>query len=343
MLSAQLSAALETRYDIGPIGPAVVLEGGYWNTVLRLDCSGGVFVLRISHPSTETQSVAYEHALMRFMSARIPQVPAPLVGRDGSTFFQHEGRVISLFPFMPGRIPNRENDAVRMKAACMLARLHQAGLAYPDPSPRPGYPPLQAFDWDHHRLWDWLQVETLLSGEAGRMANATRHFRGGIPPAMRLIFTRWLQISQGREQIQAWIAQLASSGRPLLFAPTHGDYYRGNLLAEGDRLTAVIDWDECQPEWLTYELGRAVWEFCHDRATHTLDKAKASQFLQVYQDAGGVVPAEEFDLLVPFMRCVRLIEVLFHLGEAARGESWDPDYTWHNWLSFENLEKIRLE
>jgi Ser/Thr protein kinase RdoA (MazF antagonist) len=336
----RLSSTLETRYNIGTIGTANSLEGGYWNTLFRLNCTGGPFVLRISHPNTVAYNVVYEHALLRFMSARIPQVPAPLLGQDGSTYFQYEGRVISLYPFMPGRIPGRENEAVRTEAARMLARLHRAGLAYPDSSPRPDFPPLRDLNWNYHRLWDWSRLEALLSGEAESTTNATRRFHENIPPAVPLILARRHQIEQERGWFREWVTQLASSERPLLFAPTHGDYYPGNLLAEEDRISGVIDWDECQPEWLSYELGRAMWEFCKDKAAHTLDQAKAAHFLQAYQEAGGAVPPGEFDLLVPFMRCVRLIEILSHLGEASRGEMWDPDYTWHNLVSLENLKMV---
>jgi hypothetical protein len=48
----------------------------------------------------------------------------------------------------------------------------------------------------------------------------------------------------------------------------------------------------------------------------------------------------EFDLLVPFIRCTRLVEALSDLGKAASGEVWDAGYTLHNLMALENLQGI---
>lgn len=329
---------LETRYHLRNITSLRPLTGGYWNQVLRLESERGTFVLRLSHPSSTPDSVAYEHALMRFMRRHLPQVPEPLTARDGSTCFLCDGRVVSLFEWMPGEIADRERAAVRAEAARVLARLHQAALRYPDASPRPRYPPVRDLDWDRNRQWDWEAVRAFLCPRArGRGAAILDETEGEEAALRREIAARRLQIEQEREELRDWVARLAASGRPLLFAPTHGDYYRGSLLVEGDRITAVLDWDECQPEWLAWELARALWEFCKCKQSHTLQTVRVPTFLQAYREAGGPVTRTDFDLLVPFIRCVRLMEVLFALGEAVRGEPWDARYTLHNLLSLENL------
>ena len=158
------------------------------------------------------------------------------------------------------------------------------------------------------------------------------------PAARQGITARLPQIEQERERLQSWVARLAASGRPLHFAPTHGDYYRGNLLVEEDRISAVLDWEECRPDWLAAELGRALWEFCKSETRHTLGRTGAGDFLRAYREAGGPVPETDFDLLVPLNRCVRLVEVLFALDEARRGQPWDAGYTLHNLRALENLE-----
>src|SRR4029077_17620623 len=115
--------------------------------------------------------VAYEHALMHFMRRSVAQVPRPIPALDGSTYFLWEGGVVSLFTFMPGSTADRERAVVRVEAARMLARIHQAALRYPDRSPRPGYPSLRDLDWNENRLWSWLPVRAFLTGglrESGR-------------------------------------------------------------------------------------------------------------------------------------------------------------------------------
>ena len=64
---------------------AQILEGGDPNRVLRVDAEEGPFVLRISHPSTPAEGVAYEHASMHYIHRYVAQVPTPIQALDGST------------------------------------------------------------------------------------------------------------------------------------------------------------------------------------------------------------------------------------------------------------------
>lgn len=342
MISCELRAILETRFDIGTIAAIQPLEGGYWNSMLKLQCDKGIFVLRISHPTTIPESVAYEHDLMRFMSARLPQVPAPLAARDGTTFFSFDGRVLSLFPFIAGQIADCGREPVRRAAAEILAQLHRAAVDYPTTASRPGHTRLRDLNWDRNRLWDWEQVDAFLSGDKELSQRVANRLQEEELSTVSTIVSRWSEITRERVSFQQWVARLAASHRRLLLAPMQGDFYGGNLLFEGDQVTAVLDWDECGPEWLCYELGRATWEFCKSKGSHSLNRSWALGFLQVYQNAGGPVPPGSFDLVIPFMRCVRVQEVLFALGEALRGEPWDPGYTLHNLISLQNLKHVQL-
>ncbi|MCB0111353.1 MAG: hypothetical protein KDE53_35765, partial [Caldilineaceae bacterium] len=63
-----------------------------------------------------------------------------------------------------------------------------------------------------------------------------------------------------------------------------------------------------------------------------------------YVDADGPLPAPEFALIVSFIRCRRMIEILGSLRGIATGTAWDesPDYLVHNLRALENLRKITL-
>jgi Ser/Thr protein kinase RdoA (MazF antagonist) len=341
MISPLLCQILNKRYGLARIHGASLLDGGERNRVLRLECEQGIFVLRVSPPGVPAGSIAYEHALMRFMHGELPQVPRPLAGCDGSTWFRYRGRLATIFPCMPGRMADRESARVRREAARVLARIHRAALDYPDRSPRPGYPSLRDLDWGENHAWSWPAVRAFLSQGAGGPGGAMEVEPPEVTAAYkREIVDRLPQIEWEREAMLRWLAQLAGSGRALQFAPIHGDYYRRNLLVEGDAITAVLDWDECRPEWLALELGRAMWEFCKCKRTHSLPGTRACAFLQAYQEAGGPVSAAEFDLLVSSIRCTRLVEALSDLGKAARDEVWDAGYTLHNLIAMENLRSI---
>ncbi|MEZ4737150.1 MAG: hypothetical protein R3E79_59480 [Caldilineaceae bacterium] len=72
--------------------------------------------------------------------------------------------------------------------------------------------------------------------------------------------------------------------------------------------------------------------------------ASAQTLLQAYAAAGGPVGKPEYDLLIPLIRCRRMIEILSSLRGIVTGGPWDesPDYLVHNLLALENLQRIGL-
>jgi Ser/Thr protein kinase RdoA (MazF antagonist) len=343
MIRNELRAKIESFYDVGNIAEISTLEGGYWNQTLKLETGKGTFVLRISRPRTKAEGVAAQHALMRFIHARVREVPLPLAGKSGADFFVDENRVVSLLPFMRGEMASRKIPEQQTSAAEMLARLHRAGVEFPEHFARPGFAPLADFNWEENSNWRLPEIESLLEKGAQELK---RRLIEPIGEAALIcieeIAARKTQIFEELKTVRVWITELKKSGRKLVFAPTHGDFYPSNLLTQENRISAVLDWDECQSEWLSYELGRALWEFCRYDERAVLDAKNAEDFLRAYQASGGVVTETEIDLLVPFIRAVRVQEVLFSLGEAIHGEWWEPEYTLYNLEALDNIERENL-
>ncbi len=341
MISAELLSAVESRYGVNVIGDPEVLTGGWWNEVFRLPTDSGALVLRVFHRRTKSENVVYQHALTRFLAPKLTEVCAPLVARDGSTFFRHGDRLVCLLPFLPGEIASRESATERNNAAQVLARLHRVALHFPANIPPPSYAPMPEFDWTRNDWWNWIEIRELLEKGAAELVGLLPQSSEQSILAAREIVNRKTQIGEERRRFQRRIAEI-NSARPLLTAPTHGDFYAGNVLVDGGRVSAVIDWDEAHPDWLVYELARATWEFCRVRTEKNLDENRAFDFLQSYTEAEGAVSPADFDLLIELMRAVRLQEVLFALAETMRGEFSDLEYTLFNLLSLENLRGVKL-
>lgn len=329
----------QSRYDIGDILSARRLEGGEWKTLYRIEAARDLFVLSVYHPSAAVESVAWEHAYLRYLALRLPQVPAPIQARDGETYFAHEGRIASLLPFMPGRIVDAAN--IRSQAAQLLAQYHRVACAYPDQRSRPGIPALREWDWDSNHAWRWPEVEALLDSTPD---TAPRFWRDGGVYAREIVARRG-QVAEERAACRRWVSQLAQSQRRLAFAPIHGDYYERNLLIQDDEITTLLDWDGCHPDWLMMDLSNAVWEFCQSDDEHMLDLTVASDFVRIYGDTNGPIGRAELDLLVPFIRFRMLLEALSSLQNVINGEQWNEDfaeYTLHNLLSLENLQGLKV-
>lgn len=341
--SHSLLAIIQSRYDLEPIYHVSPLTGGEWKTLWRLEGAQASYVVSISHPTTTVESIAYEHRLLRYLHAQLPQVPAPLLARNGSTYFiffmVEQKRIISLFPLMPGTMAER--DRARLPAARFLATFHRLGLTAPDQSARPGVPAWCKWDWC---TAEWPLIEAALASTPQTTSVSGQRFWQATGEWARQISERRQQIIAERAYFQQWIADLAGADRPLTVGLLHDDYHRKNLLVEGERVTALLDWDGCHPDWLVLDVATAMWEFCLDQQAHTLVVKDAQTFLTAYAEAGGPVTTQEYDLIIPFIRCRRMIEILTALRGIVTGEGWDesPDYLVHNLISLENLRGIKL-
>jgi Ser/Thr protein kinase RdoA (MazF antagonist) len=71
----------------------------------------------------------------------------------------------------------------------------------------------------------------------------------------------------------------------------------------------VLDWEELAVDWTAYDLASGLWPFCAD-ASGELDPEAMTEFVAAYRGAGGTVPVEEDELLVPLIRVKRIVELL---------------------------------
>jgi Ser/Thr protein kinase RdoA (MazF antagonist) len=113
--------------------------------------------------------------------------------------------------------------------------------------------------------------------------------------------------------LDAWWA----SRRPTwVTGPTHGDYYRRNLICAEAHIAGVIDWHDATVRPLALELAGATFEHCRDDE-HVLHFDRAEALVQSYRAAGGPVPQREIDLLRPLIRVWIKQDVLTSLSFGA--------------------------
>ncbi|MDP8911579.1 MAG: phosphotransferase [Actinomycetota bacterium] len=301
-LPAGLGRALASRYGVAPIESARRLEGGYLNDLYRVDAGSAVLVVRVERRQANAHSVAWEHALLAFLAPRLPEVVAPIPALDGSTFFVHAGRAVSLLPFVEGRPAGRGDRREHAAAATLLGRLHSALVEY-DASPRPGRPSLVELDWA---------------------------LPPSLPPSLEPHRRR---LEDEAARMREWVRAVACSEAPPATAAIHGDFYPGNVLVDEGRVCGLVDWEEAHVDWTAYELANGMWEFC--RRGDDFDRDAAREFIAVYRSAGGVVPPEQESRLVPLIRCRRLVE-LFATAWCEEPFA-DGEYALHNLRALANL------
>jgi Ser/Thr protein kinase RdoA (MazF antagonist) len=110
-------------------------------------------------------------------------------------------------------------------------------------------------------------------------------------------------------------------------APIHGDFFPGNVLVDGGRVTALLDWEEARLDWPEIDLAAGVWHF------GWRDGEADDRFLAAYADAGGI-PADPA-VLAPLIRVKRVLEVL----RAPTDRHVDWDYQSDNLLAIDRLSE----
>jgi len=154
----------------------------------------------------------------------------------------------------------------------------------------------------------------------------------------------WLE-AKGPEQeslhdpdLDRWHERLLESVASFTIGLIHGDYYRGNLLTQGEQIVAVLDWDDLHTDLLMQEVAWASWEFGKTATSDDWHLDRVQAFLQAYREAGGPCKIQEYQTVIPFVRW-RLREELryHHFAKRAAGLPSDPANAAGQVRAFERL------
>jgi Ser/Thr protein kinase RdoA (MazF antagonist) len=240
------------RYGLGGSPTARRLTGGYANDVFRVDCAGEApVVLHIKHPPSSAESMDWEHRQVRALSIDLPEALPPRPALDGSTWFWHDDRPVWLVRWVDG---GPAAPADRWAVAVVLGRLHSCRVRV---SRRPG----------HRRL---LELPLPAVGEYPAEFDAWRPL-----------------IHRERSNLSRLVEWLERDRRPMT-GLTHNDIFGGNVLVHRGRVSAVLDWEEADLDWLVWDLASAMWSFRSSGDAEPWPDAM-TDFVRVYHEAGGPV------------------------------------------------------
>jgi Ser/Thr protein kinase RdoA (MazF antagonist) len=214
-----------------PAGKAVRLHGGEESAAYRI----ADLVVRIAPQWRTDAETRWFAQLAAHAAAAAPEVVAPVAARDGDFVVRAAGRPVTVWPFVAGMWPDKDEPAFRGQAAQLLVRVH-AALA---DAPMPAQP-----------------VTPMPEGPGEDLRDP---------------------------ELDAWLAERALGE----IQPLHGDFYRGNALAVGGRITALLDWDDACVGPTAKDAAEGAWEWGGCLDTGVVDGAQ--EFLAAYAEAGGAV------------------------------------------------------
>jgi Ser/Thr protein kinase RdoA (MazF antagonist) len=285
------------------------LAGGYANDIYRAAADGTPIVLRVVRHPVDAGGLAWEHRLVRLLAPLASEVLAPLTDRAGETFEVDAQGAVVVMPFVDGAPAEALFD--RAAAARALAHIHGAAARI-EIEPRPGLFPLPRV------------AEGMASGAYFAAIGSTAR---PLPPELA---ERRVEVDAAR----AWALRTidALGARTLTTAPIHGDVFPGNVLVREGRVVAFVDWEEANVDWVAYDVASSMWEFCNQGAV-VLDHNAAADFVGLYREAGGTLPPDEDDALLPLVRIRRVLEIL----RAPYDRSVDWNYQLRNLRAYRGL------
>ncbi|WP_426447415.1 phosphotransferase [Paenibacillus sp. S-38] len=278
-------------------------ESGVNNTTRYIRMDGELYVLRIYENHADEQKAAFEHAVLHALGgAGLPfAVPQPCLSREGGTYvYSADGKLAVLFRYIEGERARLDVPEVARSAGEAVGQLTAAlqQVRIPDaPAYEPYYDIYNVHPLVSRKvLWDWLD-------EMGGT---------GMGEAAECVRTALTALEQSLPELLRLPVQLV-----------HSDIVYGNMLASGDEITAVLDFEFVTPDWRAMELGVFLAELFPPDSLGSPEAEEAcwqaaERALEGYGRAAALTEAE-LQALPQLVLLRRLVLVPHFLGRSLAG------------------------
>ena len=250
--------------DLGELQSIKGCAGGIENTNYFVDTDRGAYVLTLFERLTFAQLPFYLQ-LMKHLAARGIPVPDPAPATNGDILHSLKGK--------PAAVVNRLRGSSELAPApshCasvgeMLARMHLAGLDYPQRQPN-----LRGLPW-------W---------------NST------TPVVLPHVTAEQKVLLLGELAYQNHVAASAAY-KTLPAGAVHADLFRDNVMFEDGHLTGFFDFYFAGCDTFLFDIAVCLNDWCVDLQTGAHNADRAAAFLQAYQTVRPLTAQER--LLLPAM------------------------------------------
>jgi homoserine kinase len=236
-------------YDLGQELEFEPISQGTVQTNYVLHAAGIKYIFRYYENRTE-ESVRFEVELLDFLGRQDFPCPAPVADRRGERVGRFQGKPFVVFTFLPGHPVEQPNASHRGQLVAQAARLQDLTRGYTSP-------------WAAHR-WNYSPALVWeLACEAAQVDGS----------------------SNARAKLVWFEAQLAALNLPEVLPKgvCHGDFHFSNALFDGERLTGIIDFDDANLTYLSFDLAAMIDGWAWPHTAEALDLNTAAEIACVYQ------------------------------------------------------------
>jgi homoserine kinase type II len=232
-------ARISAAFELGAVRSFRAIAAGTINSNFELHAERGHVFVRINEGKAEPD-VAWEARLVAALAGGGVITPPPLIAAEGRPYMQlgdAPRKWVSAFPWREGAHLASEQVTPAHAAGfgAALAQLHLVGLELPTAWRRGSI-------YDHDHL-------------VARYEHFARIDDSGL---VRAILVLGEELAAAEEA--APIRRRATTGI------IHGDLFRDNVLWQGDRIAAILDFEQASGGSLAYDLAVCLNDWCWTRA-----------------------------------------------------------------------------
>ncbi|MGH7863456.1 MAG: homoserine kinase [Candidatus Binataceae bacterium] len=237
-LSKAFLKELADDYGLGRLSALSAIPQGSVNSNYALESAKGRFLLRIDEVKTENE-LKRELDLLSFLRKHSFPCPHPLQDRLGRLHRAFDGKCVSLFRYVDGRViaPERIKPAQLEAIGRALGELHVIGKAY-----KKGIDNRFSFE----------RIADLYLSVRARLPNYFRKICRTLDDEVEYL-TRYLEGKLPKGVV-------------------HGDVFADNVLFRGERLTAVLDFEAACRGKFIFDIATAVNALCFVKGEYSLDR-----------------------------------------------------------------------
>ncbi len=231
-----------------PIGTSLKLEeipGGFGNSNFKLTTTDGEFLLKICDEKDSVE-LNMQITLLEHLRQHAYPTVYPILTKDQKPLVQETFGSVMLYPFLQGEAP-RPSPNVLAQLGEALAKLHSI-------PPVAGLPP---FAMGISQMRPFLQ-------EVRDTEFATHPF------------IEWLKSQL--EEMEPYL------NAPLPMGLLHGDLFLDNTLFDGEKMVAILDFEEGCYDTLLIDVGMTIIGSCYT-SDHQLNLEAVRRFLDAYNAA----------------------------------------------------------
>ena len=241
LTSTQL-ANIVSHYAIGTPINLEEMAGGYGNSNFKLTTSKGVYLLKICDEKT-TDELQLQISLLTHLREHGYPTPYPIPQKNDEFLHLSQDFRVIIYPFLNGATP-QPSQCVLEQIGEALAKLHRISPLMELPSFPMGLSQIVPFI---------KEVEDT-------------EFKAHP-------FVLWLE-----SELQWMIPELE---RPLPSGILHGDLFLDNTLFDGEKMVAIIDFEEGCLDTLLIDIAMTIIGCCYTD-DHLLDEELVNSFLDAY-------------------------------------------------------------